>query len=177
MIYGYARVSTDGQSVAAQVAALLAAGAGKVFREVASGAKTDRVPLRKAIAVLEAGDVLMVTRLDPLARSTRDLLNTLAAITGSKAGLHHYGAWAADAYCARRAGGIRARAKFAHHGESRARAVARSGDGSCLLGGLYSPADGWCVGRLDASSPDGCSSAPGLTHLPPSDRLSCGFRE
>ena len=42
MIYGYARVSTDGQSVAAQVTALNAAGAGKVFREVASGAKTDR---------------------------------------------------------------------------------------------------------------------------------------
>ena len=42
MIYGYARVSTDGQSVEAQVAALQAAGAAKVFREVASGAKTDR---------------------------------------------------------------------------------------------------------------------------------------
>jgi DNA invertase Pin-like site-specific DNA recombinase len=42
MKYGYARVSTDGQSVAAQVAALNAAGAEKVFREVASGAKTDR---------------------------------------------------------------------------------------------------------------------------------------
>ncbi len=42
MIYGYARVSTDGQSVAALVAGLRAAGAGKVFREVASGAKTDR---------------------------------------------------------------------------------------------------------------------------------------
>ena len=81
MIYGYARVSTDGQSVATQVAGLRAAGAGKVFREVASGAKTDRAQLRKAIAVLQAGDVLMVTRLDRLARSTRDLLNTLAAIT------------------------------------------------------------------------------------------------
>ena len=46
MIYGYARVSTDGQSVAAQVAGLWAAGAGKVFREVASGAKTDRAQLR-----------------------------------------------------------------------------------------------------------------------------------
>ena len=45
MIYGYARVSTDGQSVAAQVAGLRAAGAGKVFREVASGAKTDRAQL------------------------------------------------------------------------------------------------------------------------------------
>ena len=95
MIYGYARVSTDGQSVAAQVAGLRAAGAGKVFREVASGAKTDRAQLRKAIAALQAGDVLMVTRLDRLARSTRDLLNTLAAITGRKAGFRSLGdAWA-----------------------------------------------------------------------------------
>jgi DNA invertase Pin-like site-specific DNA recombinase len=95
MKYGYARVSTDGQSVAAQVAALKAAGSGKVFREVASGAKTDRAQLRKAIAALAAGDVLMVTRLDRLARSTRDLLNTLAAITGKKAGFQSLGdAWA-----------------------------------------------------------------------------------
>ena len=95
MKYGYARVSTDGQSVAAQVAGLRAAGAGKVFREVASGARTDRAQLRKAIAALQAGDVLMVTRLDRLARSTRDLLNTLAAITGSKAGFRSLGdAWA-----------------------------------------------------------------------------------
>jgi len=95
MIYGYARVSTDGQSVAAQVAALRAAGAGKVFREVASGAKTDRAQLRKAIAALQASDVLMVTRLDRLARSTRDLLNTLATITGKKAGFRSLGdAWA-----------------------------------------------------------------------------------
>ena len=95
MKYGYARVSTDGQKVAAQVAALRAAGAGKVFREVASEAKTDRVQLRKTIATLEADDVLMVTRLDRLARSTRDLLNTLAAITGRKAGFRSLGdTWA-----------------------------------------------------------------------------------
>jgi DNA invertase Pin-like site-specific DNA recombinase len=95
MIYGYARVSTDGQSVAAQVAALTAAGAGKVFREVASGAKTDRAQLRKAIAALDEGDVLMVTRLDRLARSTRDLLNILAAITARKAGFRSLGdTWA-----------------------------------------------------------------------------------
>ncbi len=95
MKYGYARVSTDGQSVAAQVAALNAAGAGKVFREVASGAKTDRFQLHRAIATLGAGDVLMVTRLDRLARSTRDLLNTLAAITGKKAGFRSLAdAWA-----------------------------------------------------------------------------------
>jgi DNA invertase Pin-like site-specific DNA recombinase len=78
-----------------QVAALRVAGAGKVFREMASGAKTDRAQLRKAIATLEAGDVLMVTRLDRLARSTRDLLNTLAAITGRKAGFRSLGdTWA-----------------------------------------------------------------------------------
>ena len=51
MKYGYARVSTGGQSVAAQVAALSAAG---VFREVASGAKTNRTQLRKAIAAARA---------------------------------------------------------------------------------------------------------------------------
>jgi DNA invertase Pin-like site-specific DNA recombinase len=66
-----------------------------VFREVASGAKTDRAQLRKAIAALGAGDVLMVTRLDRLARSTRDLLNTLAAITDRKAGFRSLAdAWA-----------------------------------------------------------------------------------
>ena len=86
MKYGYARVSTDGQSVNAQVAALRKHGAGKVFREVASGAKTNRARLRRVIDQLEAGDVLMVTRLDRLARSTRDLLNTLAAIADRKAG-------------------------------------------------------------------------------------------
>jgi Resolvase, N terminal domain len=58
MIYGYARVSTDGQSVDAQVAALTAAGAEKVFREVASGAKTDRAQLARLLDQLDAGDVL-----------------------------------------------------------------------------------------------------------------------
>src|SRR5262244_4634637 len=72
MIYGYARVSTDGQSVAAQVAALTTAGAGKVYREVASGAKTDRTQLRRVVQALTTSDVLMVRRLDRLAHSTRD---------------------------------------------------------------------------------------------------------
>jgi DNA invertase Pin-like site-specific DNA recombinase len=62
------------------------AGAGRVFREVASGAKTDRPQLHRLIGLLDKGDVLLVTRLDRLARSTRDLLNTLAAITGKRAG-------------------------------------------------------------------------------------------
>jgi DNA invertase Pin-like site-specific DNA recombinase len=86
MIYGYARVSTGSQSEAAQVAALKKHGAGKVFREVARGDKTDRAQLRRLLDKLDADCVLMVTRLDRLARSTRDLLNTLAAITGRQAG-------------------------------------------------------------------------------------------
>src|SRR3954467_14035737 len=95
MIYGYARVSTDGQSVAAQVVALTAAGAGRVFQEVASGAKTDRAQLRRALDALGSGDVLVVTRLDRLAGSTRNLLNTPAAITGKQAGFGSLGdTWA-----------------------------------------------------------------------------------
>jgi DNA invertase Pin-like site-specific DNA recombinase len=95
MIYGYARVSTDGQSVDAQVKQLTAAGAGKVFGEVASGAKTDRAQLRRLLDQLAAGDVVMVTRLNRLARSTRDLLNTLAAITDKQARFRSLGdAWA-----------------------------------------------------------------------------------
>jgi len=95
MIYGYARVSTDGQSVAAQVATLTDAGAAKVFKEVASGAKTDRAQLHQLLNALDEGDVLLVTRLDRLARSTRDLLNTLAAITGKRAGFRSLGdTWA-----------------------------------------------------------------------------------
>lgn len=95
MIYGYARVSTDGQSVDAQVRQLTDAGCRKVFREIASGSKTDRAQLRKALGHLEADDVLMVTRLDRLARSTRDLLNTLAAIGDKQAGFRSLGdVWA-----------------------------------------------------------------------------------
>ena len=95
MIYGYARVSTDGQSVDAQVAALGEAGAEKVIRETASGAKSDRAGLRRALGSLGEGDVLMVTRLDRLARSTRDLLNTLASMTERGAGFRSLGdAWA-----------------------------------------------------------------------------------
>ena len=80
-IKGYARVSTDGQTLDAQTASLRAAGAERVFTEKQSGARTDRAALRRCIASLEAGDQLLVTKLDRLARSTRDLLNTLAAIS------------------------------------------------------------------------------------------------
>jgi DNA invertase Pin-like site-specific DNA recombinase len=90
-IYGYARVSTDGQSLEAQQAALSAAGAEKVFAEKVSGAITDRRALAKAVAAIDQGDVLLVTKLDRLARSTRDLLNTLAAIGDRGAGFKSLG--------------------------------------------------------------------------------------
>jgi predicted site-specific integrase-resolvase len=73
-ILGYARVSTDGQTLDAQQAALAAAGAQRVFAEKISGAVTDRRQLAKALAALAPGDTLIVTKLDRLARSTRDLL-------------------------------------------------------------------------------------------------------
>jgi DNA invertase Pin-like site-specific DNA recombinase len=80
MICGYARVSTDGQSLDAQQAALKAAGAKKIFAEKISGAKLDRKARAAAIKALGPGDTLLVTRLDRLARSVRDLLNVLASI-------------------------------------------------------------------------------------------------
>jgi DNA invertase Pin-like site-specific DNA recombinase len=133
MIYGYARVSPGGQSAAAQTKQLRAAGAEKIFRETASGARADRVQLRRALAQLATGDVLLVTRLDRLARSTRDLLNTLAAIADRGARFRSLGdAWADTTTAHARLiltvlGGL---AEFerelirARTGEGRARAVA-----------------------------------------------------
>jgi len=85
-MFGYARVSTNGQDLSAQDAELRSAGCAKVFKEKVSGAKTDRPELAKAIRQLEEGDVLLVTRLDRLARSTRDLLNVLDEIAKRGAG-------------------------------------------------------------------------------------------
>src|SRR5947208_5223858 len=73
-VYGYARVSTDGQSLTSQDAELHAAGCAKVYAEKISGARSDRAELAKVLKRLDTGDVLIVTRLDRLARSTRDLL-------------------------------------------------------------------------------------------------------
>jgi DNA invertase Pin-like site-specific DNA recombinase len=70
-VIGYARVSTDGQSLEAQHAALTQAGAERVFAEKISGAVTDRKQLAKAIAALSAGDVLLVTRETLRALTTR----------------------------------------------------------------------------------------------------------
>jgi DNA invertase Pin-like site-specific DNA recombinase len=95
MLYGYARVSTDGQSLASQDAQLHAAGCAKVYAEKISGARSNRPELAKVLKRLEAGDVLIVTRLDRLARSTRDLLNILDDIAKRGAGFKSlHDAWA-----------------------------------------------------------------------------------
>jgi DNA invertase Pin-like site-specific DNA recombinase len=83
---GYARVSTDGQTLDAQVNELKSAGVVTVFQEKISGTVTDRAQLKRAIKALAPDDVLIVTRLDRLARSTRDLLNILAAVNEAGAG-------------------------------------------------------------------------------------------
>ena len=93
--YGYARVSTDGQSLASQNAELHAAGCAKVYGEKTSGARSDRPELAKVLKRLDTGDVLIVTRLDGLARSTRDLLNILDDIAKRGAGFKSlHDAWA-----------------------------------------------------------------------------------
>jgi DNA invertase Pin-like site-specific DNA recombinase len=79
VIYGYARVSTDGQSEAAQVRQLRAA-----------GAKTDRSHLRRLLAEIGPGDVVMVTRIDRLARSTLDLFGIVKRIVDER---RNSGSW------------------------------------------------------------------------------------
>src|SRR5215469_5786489 len=94
-IYGYARVSTGGQSLASQDAQLRAAGCTKIYAEKVSGAWSDRPQLAKLLKRLDQGDVLIVTRLDRLARSTRDLLNILDVVGKAGAGFKSLGdAWA-----------------------------------------------------------------------------------
>ena len=95
-LYGYARVSTNGQSLDSQIAQLEAAGCVRVFQEKVSGARQDRIELRKLVRMLRAGDIVLVTRLDRLARSTRDLLNILAALNEKRAAFRSLGDLWAD---------------------------------------------------------------------------------
>src|SRR5262249_756148 len=69
-----------------QEAQLMQAGAAKVYSEQISGARSDRPALAKLLKRLEPGDVVLITRLDRLARSTRDLLNILDGIAKAGAG-------------------------------------------------------------------------------------------
>jgi DNA invertase Pin-like site-specific DNA recombinase len=86
MIYGYARVSSTGQDLAQQLAQLGASGCLKIYQEKVSGGTAERPQLKRTIGGLNAGDVLMVTSTDRLARNTRDLLNILHAVKEAGAG-------------------------------------------------------------------------------------------
>lgn len=86
MIIGYARCSTREQDYSTQVERLTSAGAEHIHAEKESGAKTDRPELARALAALQPGDVLTVTRLDRLARSTLDLHTILARVAAAGAG-------------------------------------------------------------------------------------------
>ena len=86
-LFGYARVSTTDQDLALQREALKLAGVGVIFEEKASGTKRDgRTELQKVLSVLGEGDALVVTRLDRLGRSMRDLANIAHEI--EQAGAH-----------------------------------------------------------------------------------------
>jgi DNA invertase Pin-like site-specific DNA recombinase len=80
MLIGYARVSTRDQTVALQLDALRAAGCGRVFEEAASGAQRDRPQLAAALDFMRAGDTLTVWKLDRLARSIRQLIETVEGL-------------------------------------------------------------------------------------------------
>ena len=87
MHLGYARVSTDAQDLTNQRAELTAAGCTKLFSEKFTGAQRDRPELARMLDHLRPGDVVTVTRLDRLARSTRDLLDIAESIQAAGAGL------------------------------------------------------------------------------------------
>jgi DNA invertase Pin-like site-specific DNA recombinase len=84
-ILGYARVSTNGQDYNGQIAELQATGCEHIYREKVSGAKSDRAELGKLLKALTVGDVVIVSRLDRLARSTLDLLTILRRVTDAGA--------------------------------------------------------------------------------------------
>ena len=90
-VLGYARVSTQDQDYARQVEALQAAGAEKVYSEKISGARADRPELAKLMASLNEGDVVMVTKLDRLGRSTPELFALLDRVDKAGAGFRSLG--------------------------------------------------------------------------------------
>src|ERR1700726_1674694 len=82
---GYARLSTYGQTLDAQLKQLRRAGCTKIYREKADGARPDRRELLKMLDALAPGDVVTVTRIDRLARSTFDLFGIVKRIVDAKA--------------------------------------------------------------------------------------------
>src|SRR5467141_264257 len=85
---GYARVSTYGQTLDAQLEQLRGAGCTKIYRENVTGARSDRRALLKMLKGLASGDVVTVTRIDRLARSTFDLFAIVKQIVDAKAQFH-----------------------------------------------------------------------------------------
>ena len=112
MQIGYARVSTDDQTLDLQLDAFRGAGCDQIFRDTLSGAKAERPGLREALDHLRAGDTLVVWRLDRLGRSLRHLIDTMTTLeqrgvgfrslteaidtttSGGKLIFHIFGAWA-----------------------------------------------------------------------------------
>ncbi len=86
-LIGYARVSTDDQDLSLQRAALQGSGCTRTYEEKISGAKRDRPELIRMLDHIRAGDVVVVSRLDRLARSTRDLLEIAEQLKAAEAGL------------------------------------------------------------------------------------------
>lgn len=86
MQIGYARVSTDEQDTAVQVAALKKAGCERIYREKASGGRWDRPELHRLLDQLRKGDVLVVWKLDRLSRSLRDVLTIMERLGESGSG-------------------------------------------------------------------------------------------
>lgn len=80
MQIGYARVSTDDQTLDLQLDALRKAGGARIFRDTLSGAKAERPGLRDALDYLRVGDTLVVWRLDRLGRSLRHLIGTMISL-------------------------------------------------------------------------------------------------
>ena len=87
LLLGYARVSTDGQDLTGQRAELHAAGCSRIYAEKITGTRRDRPELARLLDHLRPGDVVTVSRLDRLARSTRDLLDIAERIQAAGAGL------------------------------------------------------------------------------------------
>ena len=86
MLIGYARVSTNDQETATQVAALKAAGCERIYREKASGGRWDRPELHRLLDQLRKRDVLVVWKLDRLSRSLRDVLTIMERLAEAEAG-------------------------------------------------------------------------------------------
>src|ERR1700758_313693 len=86
MLIGYARVSTNEQETATQVAALKAAGCERTYREKASGGRWDRPELHRLLDQLRKRDVLVVWKLDRLSRSLRDVLTIMERLGEAEAG-------------------------------------------------------------------------------------------